>query len=155
MRIFRPTERSALQPWLDHLAARSVALDADLMKLVASIINDVRIRGDEALIDYTARFDRVELKKSELRISRDDLQRYSEAISAFHHISGGGSIEHSFLAAAYTLADDMDNAHRQSALTLSADSAFSVKGVGSYLPYIDQAALDRYLNAMRMAGLPE
>jgi adenylate cyclase len=84
-----------------------------------------------------------------------DLQRYPEAISAFHHIPGGGSIVHSFLAAAYAMAGDMDNAHRQSVLTLSADSAFSVKGVGSYLPYVDQAALDRYLNAMRMAGLPE
>ena len=75
MRIFLPTERDALSSWLDHLARRSVALDADLMKLVASIIDDVRARGDAALIDYTARFDRVELK--ELRISRDDLQRYA------------------------------------------------------------------------------
>lgn len=78
MRIFLPTGRSALQPWLDHLAARSVALDAHLMKLVASIIADVRARGDEALIDYTARFDHLELK--ELRISKDDLERYSEGV---------------------------------------------------------------------------
>jgi histidinol dehydrogenase len=78
MRIFLPTERDALSSWLDHLVGRSVALDADLMKRVASIIDDVRARGDAALIDYTARFDRVELK--ELRISRDDLQRYSEGV---------------------------------------------------------------------------
>ena len=78
MRIFLPTERNGLQSWLDHLAARSVALDADLMRLVSSIIDDVRTRGDEALIEYTARFDRVELK--ELRISRDDLERYSEGV---------------------------------------------------------------------------
>jgi histidinol dehydrogenase len=78
MRIFLPNERNALEPWLKHLAARSVALDADLMKLVASIIDDVRARGDEALIDYTARFDRVELK--ELRIGRGDLERYSEGV---------------------------------------------------------------------------
>ena len=80
MRIFLPSERSALQPWLDHLAARSVALDADLMRVVASIIDDVRLRGDEALIDYGARFDRVELKKSELRIGKEDLQRYAEGV---------------------------------------------------------------------------
>lgn len=78
MRIFLPTERDALSSWLDHLVGRSIALDADLMKRVASIIDDVRARGDAALIDYTARFDRVELK--ELRISRDDLQRYSEGV---------------------------------------------------------------------------
>jgi histidinol dehydrogenase len=78
MRIFLPTERSELRPWLDHLAVRSVALDADLMRLVASIIDDVRVRGDEAVIDYTARFDRVQLK--ELRISRDDLERFSKGV---------------------------------------------------------------------------
>lgn len=78
MRIWTSTERDALASWLDHLAARSVALDADLMRLVSSIIDDVRARGDAALIDYTARFDRVELK--ELRISRDDLERYSQGV---------------------------------------------------------------------------
>jgi histidinol dehydrogenase len=80
MRIFLPTQRSALQPWLDHLAARSVALDADLMKLVASIIDGVRAHGDQALIDYTAQFDQVELKASELRIGANELQRYSEGV---------------------------------------------------------------------------
>lgn len=57
------------------LAARSVALDAELMRVVASIIDDVRARGDDALIDYTARFDHVELKQSQLRISEEDLHR--------------------------------------------------------------------------------
>jgi len=57
----------------DRLAARSVALDAELMRVVASIVDDVRARGDAALIDYTARFDKVELKQ--LRISEDELRR--------------------------------------------------------------------------------
>ena len=60
---------------VEHLAARSVALDADLMRIVAAIINDVRARGDDALIDYAARFDRVELNHSQLRISEDELHR--------------------------------------------------------------------------------
>ena len=61
MRIINPSER---QEFLGRLAARAVALDADLMRLVGSIIDDVRARGDEALIDYTARFDKVELQPS-------------------------------------------------------------------------------------------
>ena len=56
-----------------RLAARSVALDAELMRVVTSIIDDVRVRGDEALIDYTKRFDRVELKQ--LRIGEEELRR--------------------------------------------------------------------------------
>ena len=60
---------------VQRLAARSVALDSDLMSIVSSIIDDVRARGDKALIDYTARFDKVELKQSQLRISEDELKR--------------------------------------------------------------------------------
>jgi histidinol dehydrogenase len=76
MRIIYQKDREALDAWLSHLAARSVALDAELMKLVASIIDDVRARGDQALIDYTVRFDKVEL--SQLRITDDELRRSAE-----------------------------------------------------------------------------
>ena len=55
-----------------RLEGRSVALDAELMTMVGSIIDDVRARGDEALIDYTARFDKVELKQ--LRVSEEELR---------------------------------------------------------------------------------
>jgi histidinol dehydrogenase len=58
---------------LDRLARRSVALDAELMSVVGAIVDDVRLRGDAALIDYTKRFDRVELK--ELRIGPEELRR--------------------------------------------------------------------------------
>jgi len=58
---------------MDHLAARSVALDASLMSVVGAIVDDVRVRGDEALIEHTARFDKVELKQ--LRISEEELRR--------------------------------------------------------------------------------
>jgi histidinol dehydrogenase len=56
-----------------RLAGRSITFDAELMSLVGAIIEDVRARGDAALIDYTKRFDRVELK--ELRVSEEELRR--------------------------------------------------------------------------------
>jgi len=71
MRIIRQTERGAFDEWMAHLIARSVALDGELMQLVASITEDVRTRGDKALIEYTARFDGIDLK--ELRISEGEL----------------------------------------------------------------------------------
>ena len=77
MRVIRQTDREALRLFLEHLAARSVALDAELMKLVTSIVDDVRVRGDRALIDYTSRFDKVDLKPSELRITEDELRRFA------------------------------------------------------------------------------
>ncbi len=80
MRIIRTTEE--VQTLVSHLAARSVALDAGLMKLVAAIIDDVRVRGDGALIDYTAQFDNVTLKQSELRISETDLHESARLVDA-------------------------------------------------------------------------
>jgi histidinol dehydrogenase len=75
VKIIRQTECETL---LNHLAARSVALDAELMSVVSSIIDDVRARGDRALIDYAARFDQVQLE--ELRISVDQLRSYAAGV---------------------------------------------------------------------------
>lgn len=80
IRTIRGSDRQTLDQWLSHLAARSVALDAELIKIVTSIVEDVRTRGDEALIDYTARFDKVELKPSELRIAEEELRRVAASV---------------------------------------------------------------------------
>ena len=71
IRIVRQNEIDEL---LSRLAARSVVLDAELLKQVASIIDDVRRRGDEALIEYTVRFDGVELAATEFRVSEETLR---------------------------------------------------------------------------------
>ena len=63
---------------MEHLVARSVALDADLMSDVGSIVDGVRARGDRALIEYTARFDKVELPH--LRIGQDELSLWAERV---------------------------------------------------------------------------
>jgi histidinol dehydrogenase len=57
---------------VERLARRSVVFDAELMRVVGAIVEDVQVRGDEALIEYTARFDKVELK--ELRIGEEELR---------------------------------------------------------------------------------
>jgi histidinol dehydrogenase len=77
MRLIRNTERVQLDQMLAHLSARSVALDAELMRQVGSIVDDVRVRGDRALIDYTTRFDRVELQPSQLRIAEAQLREFA------------------------------------------------------------------------------
>jgi len=47
--------------------------DADVDDAVAAIIDDVRKRGDAALIDYTERFDRARLTADTLRLSADEI----------------------------------------------------------------------------------
>jgi histidinol dehydrogenase len=78
IRIIRQTERDALDDLLKRLEARSVAFDPELMNVVSSIVADVRARGDEALIDYTARFDGVQLK--ELRVDQQTLNRSADKV---------------------------------------------------------------------------
>jgi histidinol dehydrogenase len=63
---------------VERLASRSIALDAELMRVVTAIVDDVRVRGDAALIDYTKRFDRVEVEQ--LRVSEDELQRCAAGV---------------------------------------------------------------------------
>jgi histidinol dehydrogenase len=69
IRIVRQAEVAEL---LSRLAARSVAFDAELLAQVSEIIDDVRRRGDAALIDYTRWFDGVELES--LRVSEVTLR---------------------------------------------------------------------------------
>lgn len=76
--IIRQSERIALDDFLKRLEARSVAFDPELMTAVSSIVYDVRVRGDAALIDYTSRFDGVEL--TTLRIDEDTLNRSADQV---------------------------------------------------------------------------
>lgn len=50
---------------------RRGGLDADVLQTAAGIVEDVRVRGDAALRDYTSRFDGVQV--DELRVSREEI----------------------------------------------------------------------------------
>ncbi|HEX8632881.1 MAG TPA: histidinol dehydrogenase [Pyrinomonadaceae bacterium] len=72
--VIRGEERERRAAKLARVAGRSVALDGELMRAVAAVIEDVRTRGDEAVIEYTERFDGVRLERGELRIGERQLR---------------------------------------------------------------------------------
>ena len=74
------TEKERGDERLREILSRDVALDAELMEYVARIIDDVRKRGDEALIEYAEKFDGVKLKASDLRVDDDVLRRSAARI---------------------------------------------------------------------------
>ena len=93
---------------LAAILGRSVAADAELTAAVAAIVEDVRLRGDAALADYTERFDGVSLRPSEFRVEESALResaaradaRVLEAlrasirnVRAFHEHERAGSWE--------------------------------------------------------------
>ena len=68
---------------LARLLARDSEQDESIERAVADILNDVRRRGDEAVLEYTRRFDRVQAASvAQLEIPRSALQRAFEALPA-------------------------------------------------------------------------
>ncbi|OLE52898.1 MAG: histidinol dehydrogenase [Acidobacteria bacterium 13_1_20CM_3_53_8] len=65
---------------MEHIGARSAALSADLLRKVSAIIEDVRSRGDEALIEYTEKFDGVRLEPENLRVDEETLHSSAERV---------------------------------------------------------------------------
>jgi len=76
----RATDR--LVATLDRIRSRNVAFDTELMSEVSAIIDEVRTRGDAALIDYAARFDGCVLRPAELRVGEEMLRRTAVQVDA-------------------------------------------------------------------------
>src|SRR5262245_57484574 len=82
IRIISSADESSRNECLSCLQGRSVGLDAELMTVVSEIVDQVRKRGDEALIEYSARFDNVELDASQLRVSVDTLRQRAQGVDS-------------------------------------------------------------------------
>ena len=73
-----PAFASSLDALVSFEAAQDPAIDA----AVASIIADVRARGDEALLDYTRRFDRLDVTSAQaLEVPARDLAAACDALT--------------------------------------------------------------------------
>lgn len=63
----------------DELLGMKREASVEIDDVVRDIIADVVKRGDEAVIDYTARFDKLDLTPQKLRISDDEIDRALES----------------------------------------------------------------------------
>jgi histidinol dehydrogenase len=63
----------------DHLLGMKREASVEVDDTVRDIIADVVARGDEAVIEYTSRFDKLDLTPQTLRISDDEIDRALEA----------------------------------------------------------------------------
>jgi histidinol dehydrogenase len=78
--VINSHDQERLANKLQRIRKRNVALDSDLMSQVRSIIDDVRVRGDAALIDYSAQFDGCAMQPFELRIGEEELQDIASTV---------------------------------------------------------------------------
>ena len=120
----------------------------DVQIAVAAILADVRARGDAALLEYTARFDRVTLTAETMRVSADEIDR---ALA---------SIEPGLLASLKLAAERIEDFHRrQTPDALSYTDAAGVRlgarwtavgAVGLYVP----GGTAAYPSSVLMNALP-
>lgn len=59
---------------LERLVSRSQLEDKEVLSRVESIINNVKEDGDQALLDYTRKFDNVDLPLERIRVSEKEIQ---------------------------------------------------------------------------------
>jgi histidinol dehydrogenase len=79
------TADTDFQSRLDKLLAWEQSTDSEVVTTVTAILEDVRKRGDAALLDYTRKFDRLDLTSAaELELTTDELQQALQAIDSSH-----------------------------------------------------------------------
>src|SRR5258708_31844006 len=75
-------EKDRLADMLERIRGRNVAFDAHLLSEVSAIMQEVRVRGDAAVIEYAARFDGCVLQPAELRVDEEALRRTASRIES-------------------------------------------------------------------------
>jgi histidinol dehydrogenase len=80
--VISSRDKDRLAAKLECIRGRNVAFDGQLTSEVAAIIQEVRTRGDAALIDYAARFDGCVLQPADLMVSEEDLLRTASRVDA-------------------------------------------------------------------------
>jgi histidinol dehydrogenase len=75
-------EEDRLAATLARIRSRNVAFDEALLSNVSAIMQDVRGRGDVALIEYAQRFDGCVMQTAELRVDEEDLRRTAARVDS-------------------------------------------------------------------------
>jgi histidinol dehydrogenase len=128
VKIVAASEREALV----RLYAGGWDPPAEVTQAVASILADVRARGDGALVDYTRRFDFPAASESALRVLLPTFDAAREAVPA--EIADGLSLAHDRVARFHEMQRPHDLEHRDADGTLSALLIRPFAAIGAYVP---------------------
>ncbi len=83
MRILRTDNRQAeVLQYLNRRPTVTGQNQAEITNRVAAILNEVKERGDQALLEFTARFDRVQLEPDQLRVSGQEFEAACNTVPA-------------------------------------------------------------------------
>ncbi|TCT17020.1 histidinol dehydrogenase [Natranaerovirga pectinivora] len=82
MQIVKIDKNSDISNLVDTLLQRTPNYYDDYIKQVQNIINDVKERKDEALIDFTQRFDQVKLSKNEIKVTEEEIKEAYDKVDS-------------------------------------------------------------------------
>jgi histidinol dehydrogenase len=68
MKLIRPNSKELLR-----LCSRGFDVKKSVREKVSNILEDVRLRGDDAIVKYTRRFDNVKIKTRQLKVSAGEI----------------------------------------------------------------------------------
>jgi histidinol dehydrogenase len=142
---------------LDNLLAWESVSDEKVFAVVSDVIKNVRQRGDEAVVEYTNRFDRMQVKSmQQLELAQDRLQQALQRIPAAQR----EALEHAASRVrAYAERQKIESwSYREADGTLLGQQVSSLDRVGLYVPGGKAAYPSSVLmNAIpaKVAGVPE
>jgi histidinol dehydrogenase len=144
-------------PRLERLLAWEAETEDEVLRSVREILDQVRRRGDEALLDYTRRFDRVQVNSiEELEVPRSRLQDALAGISTDHRDALGQAAErvrayHLYQRqASWSFPDDLGNLLGQQVTPLDRVGLYVPGGKASYPSSVLMNAVPA-----KVAGVPQ
>lgn len=78
MRIIKVEDREKIKEQMDDLLKRSESDQSAIEETVKEIINNIKEKGDEALLEYTKKFDGVEL--GNIRVTEEEVEEARKAV---------------------------------------------------------------------------
>ena len=81
MKILEFNKKNLLIEIRNHLSKRNENTNEKVDESVKKILDDVRIKGDQALIKYTKKFDKIDLKIEEFCLSKEIILTYQDKIN--------------------------------------------------------------------------
>ncbi|MBO7401447.1 MAG: histidinol dehydrogenase [Lachnospiraceae bacterium] len=66
--------KTTVKDFEEKLAKRSLTVNSDYEKTVGGILSDVAARGDEAVFEYTARFDKWAVDASNVKVTEEEIK---------------------------------------------------------------------------------
>lgn len=76
------TKDPAFDLYLEKIKTRIDDVPAEITDAVKKIIDDVRSRGDSALVEYTERFDDLKISPEEIEVTPEEIRKSSKRLSA-------------------------------------------------------------------------